>query len=441
MNLTAKIYSGCYGGETTNRADIITCCLECPVRTPSLAQKQIIFVVDVSGSMVETIVSLQSSLFAARNSILRLSGVDLTGMEEATRDTLFAETCQACLITFSDQAICRWESASPLKSFSTAVREIEAYASTNMGDALQMAFSKKIPNHMTWIILLTDGISNKGPCQNVESFRGLMQNLPALTKIIPLGYTNRFDPEVLSTLGVMTYIESEEIIPEVIGSITAEIVTCYGVNGKIHLPTLSEVIVDPEEMIVVPETIETGCRDIIGSETIGCVFNERKFIYGHLPWGNVQKPRYQDYIGLYGKVEYVDILSNSVVSLPFTIEDGGGEIPDMIKEAYFAASKGRILLSIHTQRQTGRLNPKLIEMIQSKLQDWTHPAAIVHKEEILRLLNQKSDHKILASAHSARTQTGYTTGRYTTSTQRVESMLTSTDAATYTTSIPTNLYR
>jgi hypothetical protein len=458
MNVVSHIYSGCYGGETSNIADIITCQIECPSYQPSLVRKQIIFVVDESGSMIETIPVVRASLFAARNSLLRLNGIDLSEINEENRDEIFSKTCNCCLITFSDRAICRWESKlayhekdqDPIdKSFSRAVNEIEADASTNMGDALQMAFDKKIPGYMTWIVVLTDGMSNKGSCQTVSGFKTLLSTMPEFTKIIPLGYTTNFDPEVLSTLGLMTYVESEENIAEIIGSITAEIATCYGVNAKISLPLLEDTTVAPDEVIEVPDIIENQPRDVIGDNNIGCLFNERKYIYGRLPWGNSQSPRHQEFIGQQGNLEYFDLLNNSMVTIPFTIQDGGHEISSEIKEAYFASSKARILLNIYTNRQHGRLNSKYIEMIRRKVEDWIHPTSIAHKEEILRVLDQNNTRaenmKALTSAHSARTQIGYNTGQYSTTYQRNESLLTSNDAYTYSAAqdpvtIPTDLF-
>lgn len=464
MNVVAKIYSGCYGGEMANCGDLIACTVECGGQSPSFLRKQVIFVVDESGSMISTILPLQASLFAARNSFLRLNGVDVTEMDEATRDQMFSQSCNSSLITFSDQAHYRWESEvasreqgqpHTFSSFSQAVNQIRADTSTNMGDALQMAFAKKTPGYITWIILLTDGVSNKGSIQSVPGFKDMMQRLPPLTKIIPLGYTTNFDPEVLSSLGTMTYVDSEENIAEIIGSITAEIMTTYGFDAKITLPSLPAPIPTPDDIIIVPPEIATRPIDVIGSPTIGCLFNERQFIYGHLPWGNnlitsdhtadnnlnnivgdnVQKSPASNYIGLSGSVEYFDIQMGVMVTVPFQIEDDGSVVPDAIREAYFAASKGRILLDIYRQ---GKLSQVRADLIRRKIADWLHPTAAIHREEILRILSQRHSWvdriTSLTSAQSTQTQSAYRVGRYTTSTQIAESFLTSNDACAYTTS-------
>lgn len=456
--IISQVYSGCYGGETSNVGDIIVANIQCPIYPPSLTRKQVIFVVDESGSMCSTIVAVQASLFAARNSLIRLMGINLSTMDESNRDTVFSETCNASIITFSDLATCRWESNNALKAkganlgsmkFSEAVNNIKSDASTNMGDALKLAFSKKIPECATWIILFTDGVSNKGPCQTVSGFKSLMKDLPAHTKIIPLGYTTSFDPDVLSVLGNMTYVENEESIAEILGSITAEIVTCYGINGKITLPRLESGNVNPDDVIIVPDTINDPPRDIIGSSDIGCLFNERKFMYGHLPWGNVHKADLSRYIGLKGTISYYDIAGKSTVNIPFSITNGGDTVPDDVFDNYFASSKGRILLGIYQAKRSGRFNKEYIETVTTKINDWKHPSAQPHKEEIMRLLNNtnmgRSDElATITTAVSTHTQTNYTNvARYTTTTQRTASTTASEDAQLYSSAqpfIPPNIH-
>ncbi|CAH6420396.1 Hypothetical protein HVR_LOCUS1181 [uncultured virus] len=472
--IDAKMYSGCYGGETGNVGDIIVTTINCPLKPMSLNNKQIIFVVDESGSMSGTIPAVRASLFAARNALLRLGGYDISTIDEPNRDILFSKSCNSSIITFSDNANCKWESeivfqhssepsisfiepsisftepsisfieqSSTLSSkrtfgsFTEAVNNICADSSTNMGDALKMAFQKHNPLCATWIILLTDGMSNKGPCQTKASFEALMNEIPSRTKIIPLGYTAAFDPEVLSTLGNMTYIETEETIAEVLGGIVAEIVTCYGFDAKITLPSLPNAIINPEDNIMVPDVIAEKPRDIIGSGKVGCLFNERKFTYGHLPWGNFQSSEFSQYIGSKGNISYFDLDSMSIVNIPFTVSDGGSTIPDNIREDYFASSKGRILLGIYQAGKLGKFTPSYVNAIKAKLEDWKHPTAATHKEEILRILNntdggREEQCNILSNAVCHQNQTNYTTsGRHATNTQRATCGTSATDANVY----------
>jgi len=451
--ISAKTYSGCYGGETVNVGDSIIVKIKCPTYPVSMSRKQIIFVVDESGSMENTIIAVKASLFAARNSLLRLMDKNLAVLDENVKDQIFTEKCNVSLITFSDEAYCKWESiaacvamkkSTSLDSFSTAVNNIQASYSTNMGAALNMAFAKKIPEYATWIILLTDGIANKGPCQTVRAFEQLVRNIPNHTKIIPLGYTTQFDPDTLSALGNMTYLDSEESIAEIFGSIMAEIATCYGTDAKILLPELVPQSVNPNEIIVVPDTMEVKkSRDIIGNRNVGCLYNEREYMYGHLPWGNTLDLSIYQYHGLKGNISYYDIERKTTVEIPFIIENGGMNIPDDIFEGYFESSKARIILNIyHIKKKRGAFNESYINGIKKKLDDWKHPTAISHKEEILRILNEKNNDKdsyisAVGIATNAQNQSNYTrVGRHVTTTQRITSSEAAEDYATYSTSIP-----
>lgn len=439
ISITAKTYSGCYGGETTNIADGIVVEVSCRSQPLSLSLKQIIFVVDESGSMVGTMPSVKASLFAARNSLIKLLGYECSTENE--RDSLFTEECNSSIITFSDTSKCEWESVAAYKAqnldifpipFSVAVNKLEAESSTNLGDALQTAFSKKLPDHATWIILLTDGVPNKGNYQTVEAFGHLMNDIPVNTKIIPLGYTTSFDPEILSILGLMTYLDSEEAIAETLGSIMGEIVTSYGMNAKIMLPNLVSEQINPNEVIVVPDTINVP-REIIGSRNVGCLYNERKYVYGYLPWGNTIQQSLSRYTGLEGQLSYYDIAKCQMMTHIFNIDHIGSLYTDDICEAYFESSKARTILGIYQTKKKGQFDRKYVDSIKAKLEDWKHPRALSHKQEILRLLSNSSAHlsdyvAAVGIASSAQNQVSYTSGgRYSTTTQRIASSAASED--------------
>lgn len=436
--ISAKTYSGCYGGEIENVGDLLVVKVKCPTHAPSLSMKQIIFIVDESGSMQRTMPSARASLFAARDALLQLT--ESNAINERDRDHIFTEECNVSIITFSASAECKWESAAACRaqgipssevSFSTAVRALEANSSTNLSAALVLAFEKKLPDYATWIVLITDGRPNRGLHQTTEAFAELMLKIPPQTKIIPLGYTTDFDPEILSILGTMIFLDNEEAIAETLGSIMGEIATCYGVRATINLPSLPQETISPEDMIVVPEIIGVA-RDIIGSRDMDCVYNERRYLYGRLLWlhnsENTPNPLLSQYHGLQGTFSYYDISRKIEVTTPFTIEDGGSVIPDDIREAYFEASKARIILDIYLVQKTDGFNSEYVKNLKRKLEDWKHPCAIEHKQEILRILRTKlsNKHAVCAAfglASSAKYQTSYTKlGRHTTHAQRVGSV-------------------
>lgn len=412
--IESKIYSGIYGGETNNVGDLIVTEINCPSRTITMNGKQIIFVVDESGSMIHTLPTVQATLFAARDTLFKLTG----------------ELGNVQLITFSEKAQLKWSPSSTQMTFDEAIECLTASSSTNMGDALKLAFDLCNSEYATWIILFTDGVANRGPYQTLDGFKSLMKNLPIRTKIVPLGYTTDFDPDILSILGNMTYIESKEIIAETIGSIIAEIVTCYGVDGKINLPNIKHEIqlddITPIDLNIKPKTV-------IGDTNVGCLFNERRYVYGYLPFGNNLNNDINQYINKEGTLTYYDLKLKEHITIKFIIEKGN-TIPDSIIEDYFIASKGRILLSVYR----GSAN---IEVIKQKLEDWKHSKAQNHKEEILRILNnfKQNRHdkcKVMTTYCGSVYQTNYTyDGRYTTNTQRTTSLYSSEQANLYNPSI------
>lgn len=448
--ILAKTYSGCYGGEINNVGDLVTVQIQCPHQSPSLAMKQILFLVDESGSMAETMPIIRASLFASRNSLLRLIGINITQTLDLGTDLrpdldeIFSQECNASIITFSAAASCKWDSIAACKasslsysgeSFTDAVNSLSSESSTNLGAALTLAFQKKVLNYATWIIILTDGKPNRGLYQTLESFQEIMHKVPPETKIIPLGYSTDFDPEILSILGTMIYLDSEESIPETLGSIMGEIVTCYGMNAHIHIPNILNSLreeVGSDDLIIVSDVIEPS-RDLIGNKDIGCVYNDRKYLYGYLPWGNIKRSDRSKYEGLIGNVSYFDIIQRVNVSHDFIIELDDGPIPDDIYEGYFEASKGRIILDIFYRRKLGQLSAQYVNAIKTKIADWKHERAIIHKQEILRIVgaNFNNRHERMSAiglATSAQNQISYTNvGRYSTEAQRFGSISASQD--------------
>jgi hypothetical protein len=432
--IKSVLYSGCYGGEKTNIGDIIVTSVQCGENKPSMDNKQIIFVVDRSGSMENVFPVVKAGLYAMRNAILRNMDVDLEGKTEKDKDIIFSKTCVSSIISFNNKANLIWESQASKneeieeeETYSKAIEEMCPENCTNMGDALQLAFSNKKEGHVTWIVLLTDGLSNRGSCQTTEAFKELYKQLPPLTKIIPLGYTEDFDAEVLSIMGNMTFVENKEEIPEIFGSITGEIVTCYGFDAKIHLPVLEDKL------------LEDLSKNVIGNPSLGCLYNSKEYMYGFLPWGNTKKEKFNEYNDLEGKMSYFHITSKTYVEDVFICKMSlETTIPDEIFNNYFNSSKGRILMSIYYLKNKGRLNNKYVDLVKSKLEDWTHPSASVHKEQILRLLNKNFNKReslsTLTSAISANTQTGYSlnsSSNYLTPAQIKTATLTTTDAEIY----------
>lgn len=415
--MNSTLYSGCYGGIQANNADILITKLTCKNKPISMSNKQVIFVVDESGSMTHTMPTVRASLLAFRNALLRLLDYDISDLNETAKDKLFVKECKSSLITFSDDAHLRWDSSSTSLNYSTAIENLTPRNLTNMGAALQLAYNNKLDGYVTWIILLTDGLSNVGSHQTVESFTKLYNQKPQLTTIIPLGYTTSFDVDILSVFGTMTYIECEEKMVEVFGCIVGEVVTSYGFNAKFIVPSESK-----------------SAKDVIGSADIGCLFNDRSVIYGFLPFGNkIKNPCYDKAKTI---LSYYDIKTSSPVTITTRIITDKGTIPDDIIDAYFRSSKARIMKGIYREANKRYLTKRHINIIKDKIDDWKHPCASEHKEHIMRLLNTKYDknnaYRLITRSHATESQGGYLiTEEFTTPTQKKACNITNSEAYNY----------
>lgn len=422
MNISSNLYSGCYGDSNGN---FIVTTIECANKVkPNLINKQIIFVVDESGSMENTMDSVKVSLIAARHSLL-----SLLDKNDGEQDKEFSDICNVCLITFSEEAKCRWESnlarklqgLEPLPyTFTETVNNLDSQTCTNMGAALHLAFEKKMKDCITWIILLTDGVSNKGRYQTVDSFKKLMNEIPDKTKIIPLGYTTAFDPETLSCLGNMTYLDCKETIPVTFGSIIGEILTCYGIDGFISIPIISEVV-DSDDIIIVPDEIIQP-KTIIGDNFIDTIYNERKFVYGYL----LSSSSSCNYNGIKCKFRYYNIDSKKDEIQYFNVTHCD-KIPDEVYQDYYETMKSKIILNIYKLRKNNLLTREEVDRIKRKIEKWNHISSIPHKEEILRILSTKNIESgnyyiSIGNAVNSQHQSTYTSNsKYMTNIQRISS--------------------
>lgn len=410
MQAQTLAYSGCFGGTKTGRGDFLCTTIKCARQAPSITDKQIIFVVDESGSMAPSLDALKTSLLAMCDAMLD-NFPEVTTKPQDKDEVM--NSLNMALIGFSNYAHILWmsdecRSASDRKAehttFGKAVQALKAAGSTNLGHALKCAFDLKRPGSVTWIVVLTDGIPNVGEYQTPDSFKHFMSTIPEHTKVISLGYGTQWNPDILNILGSMTYVENEERIAGIFGSIAGEIVTCYGFGANIVIPahpTLTQ-------------------HDLFGSTNIGCVYNDRKFMLGRL----IANSAAQAFVGAPIYIEYYDIVSKQIVTLRHTVTSGGTDIPDDVREAYFAASKARMITAFFGA------HPDFVEsnrkVIATKIADWDHPAAAEHKADLERLIqtrqgqnmNQHQRLSYVAAARATATQSDYVSAKYATPTQR-----------------------
>lgn len=379
MEFSSAVYNGSYGLKSKN--DILITNIECKEKILSNSMnKQIILTVDISGSMSDTLPMIKASLIAFRNSLLRQAGEQTDDKSDDYLDRKLATLYEMFLIVFSDKARCIWESKDTTALFSQVVEFIESENSTNLGHALQLSFDMKKSDCVTWIIVLTDGQPNKGFHQTSESYLELMKNKPEKTKIIPLGYTRDFNPEILNILGDFTFIENEEMIPEVIGSISYEISTAFGFDATITLPSFDS----NNEEIINAAGLDSLSLDVINNKNIGVLYPEKSFIYGFLPWGQNPKPVSFNFQDKKVKLSFYHIYSREVIELEVPLSEDTNIPTEAINEFYLS-EKHRILYEIYRKRD--HIDSLFINSIKERLNEWV--SGEEEKQDILRILTSR----------------------------------------------------
>lgn len=126
------------------------------------------------------------------------------------RDVLFRQNIDCTLIGFNSSAKLIWDNDSE-ESFSNSVESFSTGPLTNLGAGLEMAFEcakKNDDKEENIIIIFSDGSSNKGAFRNGRDFKELMKETPDNTKIITIGYKDDIDTEILKEIGNFVYVEN-----------------------------------------------------------------------------------------------------------------------------------------------------------------------------------------------------------------------------------------
>jgi len=389
---SAKAYSGKYG-TNKNIGDIVH--LEImlngnPVET--MKEKEIIILIDVSASMSDTMKLVKSSLLAFRDSLLGKTPQEMEVMTPEQRDKLFRNLLNVRVITFSNVAKEVW-SNEVNETFENAIIDLKTEILTNMGDAIKLAFSKTNPNKYTWIIIMTDGNSNQGPCRTASSFQRLVTSKPLNVKIVTLGYGDNFEPEVLNKVGNFVYVQNSEFIPIVLGNLAGEIVTTVGFNCVVdNSETLPSEINDD----TVIDT-ESG-KILVGNRVVGTLSSQKVYDYVYLMKNELDKLT----------ISYQDLLTNETKDVIVNIEYSNDDTPDGIRELYFKAETERLVYLLYKAIQSNKVS-EVVPRIKKILEDWTDPICENYKEEILQLIQNSSKKNAINSALNYALGTGYST--------------------------------
>jgi uncharacterized protein YegL len=395
VNITANSFSGKYGFDM-DIGDIIHIKVEVEKIEAQALNKEILFLVDTSSSMHASMKEVKSSILAFRDSLIGKSPLDMEDLSKENRDQLFRSVITTRLIVFSNDAKEVWNSKDSSEFFEDAVLNLRSEALTNMGDALKLAFKKVESNKFSWIIVMTDGESNRGPCRTQDSFQRLVTSeKPLNSKIVSLGYGNKFDPEVLNVLGTFAYVENSEVIPVVLGNLAEEIMTSVGFNCVVDLPKAKLPMEVTEDTIIDPngENNLIPCKIIAGDRVIGPLCSGKIYDIIYLPHGNNQSvSQIEEYRNVY--VRYTDISSREEKNLVADILHTNTEPNSKHRELYFEKETKDMIYSLYKAIQIDtRSLEKVIKHIEKRLETWNDQNAEMHKEELRKLIkDSRRDH-------------------------------------------------
>lgn len=396
MNVTAQSFSGVYGSEK-DRGDIIE--IEIIPGSNNIRsfnetgdnlrkKKEVILLIDISASMHNSMKYVKSSVLAFRDSILGLNPKEMEKLNPETRDRLIRETITIRIITFSNMATEIWSPESE-SSFEEVVIGLEVESMTNMGDALKLAFSKTDPEKYSWVIVMTDGDSNQGPCRTATGFHRLIsKHRSPRTKIITLGYGDEFDPEVLNRVGNFVYIEHREIIPVVLGNLAEEILTATKFNCVIDI--LGKEILEFNDYTVIEPEGEGKLSEgkvIVGDRVTEALCEGKTYRYVYLPHGNNQS---ESDLNNYKTVQtqYEDIGSGEIREEIHEIQHRGLQPSEDIRSSFFEEETRRLIYHLYRSIQTKNKTTinRTIKTVEARIKDWTDEISEPCKEKLLKLI-------------------------------------------------------
>lgn len=283
---------------------------------------------------------------------------------------------------------------------------MEISDATNMGAGIEMAFAlaRENPNKATWIVVLTDGVSNAGMYQTPESFAFLAKLAPLNTKLVTIGYGDNFDPNILNALGDFSHLKGVEDIPVLMGALAHEVSTASMFGVKIDMgENMGENRSETKS--------ETKSEIKIGQTFVGVLSTGREFIFGFVPcYSSMEK--LQNLIvqgtcitehGLQHVFEMDIFSSASALFRPLWTCDYSPEAPENIRRAFYASATAKMLLeTFHSKNSEGQI----LKRIKHEVGLWTDKCAIESKETLLRIASEwASNRKQVDAIHFASSAT------------------------------------
>jgi hypothetical protein len=425
---TANVYQGQYG-TVDQIGTLVHVQLsagdDVNLNPPSSVGKQLIIVLDVSGSMSGSMDNIKSSLLAIRDAVLGMTPLQMKELNEQVRDVLFRQKLDIVIIPFSEEVREDeiWSSQGVNKknlTFEQYVAGLQTRCMTNMGAGIIRAFELGNKNKFKWICVLTDGESNKGIHRTVDSFQQLVSTKPPNSKITAVGYGVQFNPEVLRKMGEFVYIETAEVIPYVFGNLIAEIMTTWAYNCVIN-SDVSDAGLDNEfnelndDTIIKPAVSASKSpanQIIVGKRFVGTIYNGRTYDLAYIlgdPTG-VNRNTTITY-------QYELISNGRLVHKEIPVNHNQTSVPPLnLRKTFFEAEKGRIMIRLYHIMQMKRFKNTTVELnaIRAKMARWTDPICVEYKEEVNKMLeaigtghNQEHALTALRSGADSQTQTSF----------------------------------
>lgn len=263
--------------------------------------KEVILVIDLSQSMYSSLNNLKSALLTFRDLIIGHCSnyddndyINILNLSPESKDDIFRNTIYVTLITFNESAKEIWSSRSSNITFEEAVLKMNTNPLTNMGSGIELAFNITNPDLFTWIVVMTDGESNKGKYRHINSFQSLATKKPLNSKIITLGYGKDCNLNILNNIGYFTHIKNKEDISIVFCSISIEIIYSWGFNCIIDAPNYKSIIDDSSidvnsSTIIVADGMENNIvKTLMGNRIVGPILLENVYDYIYLPHGTIK---------------------------------------------------------------------------------------------------------------------------------------------------------
>lgn len=381
MKLTSTFYPETrYGTET---GPLVTCKIISPVVRPlfAICHKSVIFVVDISASMSETLPHVKSSLLAFR----RVLFPDSSSPEARAWKTNIK------IVTFSNEAKLLWDCSSS-KTFEEAISRLQVQDCTNMGAGIEMAYTLVDPTKVTWIVVLTDGVSNKGLHQTPESFKALASRAPPSSRLLTIGYGEDFDVEILNSIGDFTHLENSEQIPILMGALAHEVSTASMFNVFIGVDG------SPNEYV-------------FGQSSVGVLSNERFFLAGFVPSKNIDYTK----ISLRGISINEEGIENHIFNVSQVV-DTSEQATDEISREFYRCTAAKIINDLYDKPSRTK-----IDRAKNIVSGWTGILAEEDKQKVLRIIRkmlkngpQETSNQAIFYAASALKQASYVLDEFST---------------------------